>query len=237
MVCKAGLIFLGTILTSAVSLADIITLATSPAAMGANDTVTWSQLGPDGTTIPNPFSAASTAGKSISGAFSSSTGMVAVAGTSWTPVTGDFSAGDSLIWSFDAAQNAGTGPVSFTFPSGFGAGAAIQADAPGQFTAMIELFNGAMSLGSATRTSDSAGDAMFIGALDNLPNVTRAVFSLSAAGPNVNNSSNYLGDFALDTLYLQNPPFNPAPEPSSLFLVGGVVVAVGYRLRRAQRSI
>ncbi len=231
MIRKAGLLFAVSILASTACFADIITLVTSPAALGANDTVTWSQLGPDTTTIPNSFAATSTAGKGVTGGFSVSTGTVMVAGTDWTPVSGDFSTGDFLIWANDGT--AGTGPVTFSFPSGFGAGAAIQADAPGQFTAKIELFNGATSLGFETRTSDAAGDAIFIGALDTLPNVTKAVFSMTAAPSN--GVPNSIGDFALDTLYLQNQETAPVPEPNSVFFAGVAAVALGYRLRRARR--
>lgn len=234
MIRKAGLILIGITFSSAVSFADVISLDTNPSDF--NDTVTWSQLGPDSTNLNSAFSATSTAGKSISGSLSSGSGLVVVDGNTWSG-SGAFSVGDSLIWAFDSGQNAGTGPLTFTFPSGFGAGAAIQSDAPGQFTAKIELFDGATSLGDVTLMSDTAGDAIFIGAVDNLPNVTRAVFSLMAAPAN-SNTQNPTGDFALDTLYLQNQvQVNGVPEPNSVLLLTGVVAALGYKLRRARRPV
>jgi hypothetical protein len=153
-------------------------------------------------------------------------------------VTGAFSNGDSLIWSFDSDGNAGTGPDAFSIPLGFGAGAAIQSDAIGQFTAKLELFNGTTSLGFVTVQSDVDGDPVFIGAVDTVAEVTKAVFSLTAAQTSPNNSTNNLGDFALDTLFLTNAPDTGAsvPEPGTTLLLGCGATLLGLRLRRARRS-
>jgi uncharacterized repeat protein (TIGR01451 family) len=198
---------LGGVLAVGLAQADVITLATTAAAFGGNDTVIWSpQLGADGATIPNSFAATSTGGRAVGGTFSTTTGLVAKAcnGCSWSPLTGDFSNNDFVIWSLDAGTNAGTGPVTLTFPNVSGAGAVVQADAPGQFTVKLELFNGATSLGFVTRTSDAAGDAIFIGALDvTVANANKAVFSLTASQNT--GTSNFLGDFAMGPLSLATP--------------------------------
>ena len=154
-------------LASGSARADLIVLEASAAALGANDSVTWGQLGVDGTSIPNSFSATSARSYAIGGSFSTAsvTGLVAQVGGSWGPASGVFSANDFLIWSFDNGTSDGIGPVTLTFPSGFGAGAAIQADSPGQFTAQIALYNGSTLLGTETEQSDASGDAIFIGAL------------------------------------------------------------------------
>lgn len=220
--------------------ADTIVLATSAIGLGANDSVTWGQLGVDGASIANPFSATSAASKAIGGSFAtvSTTGLVAKVGGSWGPASGAFANNDVLDWSFNNGTSNGIGPVTLTFPSGFGAGAAIQPDSPGQFTARIDLFNGATLLGFVTETSDLAGDALFIGALDTTAaNVTKAVFSLTAVGSNPNNETNNLGDFALDTLSLVNPVVTGIPEPGTFSLLGGALIGLHWRLRRrATRS-
>jgi hypothetical protein len=232
MIRAVKVILLGTCLLSAAAYATgIISLANSPAAMGANDFVTWGQLGVDGAMIGNTFSATSSDLDSVTGAFSSTTGMVVTAGGSvWGPASGAFATDDSLIWSFDSGTNSGTGPLTISFPTGFGAGAAIQADGIGQFTAQIQLFNGATSLGIKTITSDSEGDAVFIGAVDTVAEVTSAVFDLTSAGSS-SDSANNLGDFVIDTLSLQNSAA-AAPEPDSIFLLSGALAILGYRLLR-----
>lgn len=237
MICAATIraarvILLGTFLLSAAAYSNpgVISLATSPAAMGANDSVTWGQLGADGAAIANTFSATSANFDAITGGFSSTVGMVATAGSSWGPATGAFANNDALIWSFDNGTNSGTGPLTISFPAGFGAGAAIQADAAGQFTAQIQLYSGLTSLGAESISSDLSGDAIFIGAVNTVADVTSAVFSLTSAGSSAD-TANRLGDFTIDTLSLQNPVF-ATPEPGAIFLLGVGLIVLGPGLRR-----
>jgi hypothetical protein len=231
MIRAVKVILLGTCLLSAAAYATgVISLANSPAAMGANDSVAWGQLGGDGAMVANTFSATSSNLESITGAFSTTTGMVVTAGGPSWPASGAFASGDALLWSFDGGANKGTGPLSISFPTGFAAGAAIQADAMGQFTAQIQLYSGLTSLGTETVTSDINGDAIFIGAVDTVAEVTSAVFSLTAEGSG-NDTANNLGDFTIDTLSLQDFD-SSAPEPGSIFLLGGSLGILGYRLRR-----
>ena len=61
-------------------------------------------------------------------------------------------------------------------------------------------------------------------------NITKAVFSLTA-GTNVNVESNYLGDFALDTLSL-NSPVSGTPEPPTFFLLSGALIGLQWVVRR-----
>ena len=212
--------------------AGTLTLETSAAALGSNDTVTWGQLGTDSTPVGDTFSATSANSESIGGAFSASTGEVVDVGVSWGPASGVFSNGDAVIWANDGTN--GTGPIAFAFPSVFGVGAAIQADQPGQFTAQIQLFDGLTSLGTESETSDAVGDAIFIGALDTADEVTGAVFSLTAVSPG-DSYGNALGDFAVDTLNLTEP-VSSTPEPGSVLMLVGGLAGLSLLLRRFVRA-
>jgi len=122
-----------------------------------------------------------------------------------------FTAQDSLLWTSDAG-NGGNGPITLTFGSGLsGAGAMIQADAPGSFTAQITAYNGANTL--QTYTVNGSG-AIYIGVLDMTgPNITSVAFSLTACSNGCN-----LADFAIDTVSLTLPSgaiITPSPATSS----------------------
>jgi len=217
---------------------DTINLVTSSAALGANDSILWSQFGGDGVTIAHSFSGTTVGAKSFTGSYAGTTGLVSVAcpsapQCSWGPAVG-ITGGDRLNWAFDPAGNGGngvgTGPITLNVPTGFGVGAIIAADVVGQlFTAKVELFNGGSSLGFVTRSSDAAGDPIFVGALDaTAANVTKAVISLTAI-----TGGGDLGDFAIDTTFLNSQVVTTqGPEPGSMFLMGGALLALGWRLRR-----
>jgi hypothetical protein len=227
---------------------DTINLVTTAAAFtsaapGTNDSILWNQLGSDGTTISHVFSVNTTGGKATQGSYLGTTGLVSVAcphapQCSWGPVT-NVPAGDTLNWAFDPNGNGGngigTGPITINTPQGYGAGAIFSADVATTFTAKLDLFNGSTDLGSVTVTSDSSGDAVFIGALDATgANITHVVFSLQSIS-----GGGDLGDFAIDTVLLKNQATvtTGSPEPASLFLAGGALLALGWmRKRRAGQN-
>ncbi len=106
-------------------------------------------------------------------------------------------AGDTFIWTSNGS-NGGNGPATITFGrSVAGVGAFIQADGPAPFVAQIQAFNTAgASLGTFTESSDSNGDAIYIGVADSSgPNIASVVVGLASAMGSVS-------DFALDTLNL-----------------------------------
>src|SRR6202047_2670991 len=190
--------------STAAAWADSLTLVTSQAGQGSNDSLQWSQLGADGTTLGTTASATSVRGTTVTLSLTGPSSLVSVvcpaSPCSWSG-TG-LTATDSLIWTSDAG-NGGNGPLTLSFSRGIsGVGALIQADAPGPFTAQIQVMNGATSLGSFTVASNANGDATYIGVLDQSgANITSVVFSLTpCAGICITT------DFAIDTVNLVTAP-------------------------------
>jgi len=211
------LIFLALFSTTA-AWADSLVLVTSQAGQGANDSVQWSQLGADATTLGATSTATSVRGTSVTLSLTGTSSLVSVvcpaSPCSWAG-TG-LTATDSLIWTSDTG-NGGNGPLTLTFSRGIsGVGALIQADGPGPFTAQIQVFNGATSLGlPLTVTSNANGDAAYIGVLDQSgANITSVVFSLTTC-------TGICTDFAIDTVNLVTAPATQvtlvsSPSPSGL---------------------
>ncbi|MBV9303612.1 MAG: choice-of-anchor D domain-containing protein [Acidobacteriaceae bacterium] len=194
----AALCLVAMLFGAASASADSLTLVTSQSAQNATDFVNWSQLGADGTVVQASFNVTSTKGNSVSVSLAGPNSIVSVvcggSPCSWTG--SGFPAQDALLWTSDAA-NGGNGPVALTFTNPVaGAGALIQTDTPGQFTAQVQAFNGATSLGVFTVPSDTNGDAVYIGLLDQSgANITSVVFTLSQC-------PGTCSDFALDAVGL-----------------------------------
>jgi hypothetical protein len=202
------------VLATASARADSVAVVTSLGGLSANDTIVWSQLGADTADLTATPSFTSTHGLTGSVTLADAHSVVAVVCPetmcSWNPIgTTGFSTGDSLIWTKDTGVG-GNGPltVNFTSKNVSGAGAFIQADGPTQFTANIEAFSGATSLGSFPVTSDPSGDATFIGVLDSTAaNITKVIFSITSCVGDCT-------DFAIDTVSL-NVPAGPSPTPTA----------------------
>jgi hypothetical protein len=175
---------------------------TGTATRSGNDSANWGQLGACGTTIPASFSATSTAGVGITGTLAGD-GQVRVQSTcGWG---GNFASGDSVLWT------EGNGPLTLAFSKGvLGAGAQIDADLFGAFTAMI-CANGTEFCFSESGDITGAGDnsSIYIGLLDTTPGITSITFSLVGGST----------DFAINQLSLTNG-VSMTPEPSSLLLFG-----------------
>jgi Abnormal spindle-like microcephaly-assoc'd, ASPM-SPD-2-Hydin len=201
------------LLATAGAHADSVAVVTSLGGLGANDTIVWSQLGADATSLTATPAFTSTHGLNGSVTLVGPNSLVAVVCPetlcSWNlgGLTG-FATGDSLIWTADTG-NSGNGPLTLNFTSKnvAGAGAFIQADGPAQFTANIQAFNGGTSLGSFPVVSDAGGDATFIGVLDSTAaNITKVTFSITSC-------TGDCSDFALDTVSL-NVPSGATPTPT-----------------------
>jgi len=235
---------LATALVTAASLhGDVITQITSPGGLASNDSVNWSQLGADQTTIPNTFSAVSVLGNAISGSFATSTGQVATVcpvgtGTcSWNTSGTGINAGDTAIWTINPSANpSNDGPLTLAFGTGvLGGGAWLQAnetDIFAVFTAQLNVYNNATLLATYTVNSDSNGDPVFLGALDSTgANVTSMIFSVTAVPADAN-----VNDFALDTLLLTSPVSSSTPEPASFGLLTAGLAGLAWKLRRRTSS-
>ena len=205
--------------------ADTIVGFTNRTTFGGNDSANWNQLGANLATIPNPFSANSSGGLHITGSFAvaGTTGQVLVQGT--PNFVGNFANGDFLISTFLNAN----GPLTLAFSQGIiGAGAQIQQDLFGPFTAQLQAFNGSTLLGSFSEAgnSNNAGDnsAIFIGLKDlSGANITSLVFSVPAC------SIPTCTDFEINRLSLDT---RQVPEPSSFFLLSSALAFLLVMRRR-----
>ena len=172
-----------------------VTLITDRAALGGDDSVDWGVLGPVLTSVPNPFNIFSNGGlgmlvsKASPGPFERRD-----QNNGWN---GNFAPGDELIWTAFTV-----GPMTIEFDSLVsGAGAQIQANVFGNFTATIEAFDsGGMSLGSfnVDGVSNSNGDnsAIFIGVLSDSAEIKSISFDVSSG----------TGDFAINQMDLVTAP-------------------------------
>jgi hypothetical protein len=212
-------------------IADSMTSITGHAAQGSNDYVTWSQLGPDATTLEASENLQSAGNIGVELGLGGSGSIISAVcpsaeACSWTG--SGFASGDSLLWTSDRG-NGGTGPATLTFNKPVaGAGALIQADGPAQFTAQIQVFNGTTSLGSFPITSDINGDAAYIGVKDQTgADITSAIFSLTSCEGNC-------ADFAIDTVYLNTAAGPPTPTPTPIATPTPVAASLTASTRRLE---
>lgn len=225
------------LLTVAFALASF-TVASADTLVGVTtrtgvDTINWSQLGGDGTSVPNGFTATSSPNSIIAtGTFAGGgPGQILIQGVDWI---GNFGNGQSILWT----NSPGQGPLSFAFSGGNGNGLStvgmqIQADFDGAFTAVIQAFGTSGLLGSFSEAGvgNANGDdsAIYLGILDTTAaNITSITISLS-------NCTQDCADFGVNMMSLTQggglPP--PIPEPSSLLLFGsGLIGVVGVARRR-----
>src|SRR5579875_2848404 len=204
----------GAILVAAAPvLADSLSLITTSGGQSANDSIQWANLGPDATSLGASFPISSEKLLNVTCDLAGSGSLTAVvcpaSPCSWGGVSSGMSAGDELLWTSDTG-NGGNGPLTLTFNHKIsGGGAFVQSDTPGQFTAQIQAFNGATSLGTVSEQSDANGDPIYIGVKDTSgPNIDKLVFSLTVC-------SGDCTDFGIDAVALNNnnPPPSPTPTP------------------------
>jgi hypothetical protein len=232
--------FLIAFLWACTSLYGTAVLVSNPASLNTNDIVLWSQLGSNQAGVSQSFFAMSTDYESISGHFTNGSGTILKACSSscgWQ-ANSSFAANDSLL--LTGTNTADSAPLILSISSPmYGVGTYIDAgtmagDAGTQFTVRIQAYAGITSVLNTTVSSDSLGDAMFVGVSDTTAEITRVILNLTDS-----NGNNIVGNFVLDKLYLQNNPFVPlvppastAPEPGMAPIVGLALSAVVFGLRK-----
>jgi len=200
--------------------AGTLTGVTNPALF--NDSVLWGQIGGDSTSWPTPQPWTSVLGDtgSIGAVGTGGSIEVLTQDVSWA---GNFA--DNMVLVYNGVSTTGQpqADLAATFDNVngyFGAGAYIESDWFGPFTATVTVFDiNYQPLGSFTTNGTSAfapGTALFIGILDNVREVYAIQFNV------VDQFGN--DDFAIGTMGLSSVPVNPnppgVPEPSTLVLLG-----------------
>lgn len=196
--------------TTAVTYADnLVTVRPT-----GTDSVNWSQLGSEGTPIPQQFSFTTTNGATGSGSLAGGEGEVRSQGPTWS---GNFSDGDFVLWTSQS------GPLTLNFAQGYTQiGAQIETDDYAGFTAQLCTDAGCFTE-DGTSTSAGDGSAIYIGFQSPIP--------FSSITFNATNT-----DFAINSLTL-NDSTAVTPEPSSLVLLAtGLMGTAGVMRRRFVRS-
>jgi len=224
----AAIVGLAILVASGLTNASIIQIS-NRTALGANDFVDWGGFGPPGTGLSTPVFISSNDGLTVGAASSGGLMLREDEGAGWT---GNFAPGDHLLTQSNVSDSF---IVSFANPvEGFG----IQIEPAlggfftgGAFTVRADIFapddtllGSIATAGNATMAEDNS--AAFIGALSGTPDIGYVKFYVSVGRP----LFDIEGDLAINRLDLLE-----VPEPASLLLVGGGLIALAVaRQNRAE---
>jgi hypothetical protein len=203
------------------------------------DTVNWSLIGGDGTlfsdgqTVNSANSNLTTIGLGTSPTLGGLTSVVCPAvnpvNCSWGNQPSGYNTGDTLIWleGLDTNENpVGTGPLTVSLANAvFGLGEYIQSTSLGQFSASLDVYDGASLLGTQTYTSDGSGDPLFIGATDTAAEITSEVITVTQCGSFECDAN----DFSADTVQIYGVAATPEP---GTFALGGALLTLGLAVRK-----
>lgn len=187
---------------------------------GANDTISWGQLGTSFTNVSPGASVTSTNG--LHATVSDDTGgqmQRRDEGNGWA---GSFAPGTQLLWNQD---NVGAIIVNFLTPVS-AAGALIQSDYYGNFTATVTTNDGSSFNVNGAASGCDCGSNPFLGVLSDSANITSVRFT---------EADDYASnDFAIGPLQLMDG-VSGVPEPATwgMMLIG--FGAIGGAMRRRNR--
>jgi hypothetical protein len=203
------------------------TRLTTAAAVAGNDSVDWSQIGPDTTRPSSTFTAATANGDSVQVSQPSGSFERLTEGPSWR---GNFTPNMPVLWDNQYGPS-----MTFTFDKGMSAaGLQISADTYGAFTAQVQAYGQSNALlgtftEAGTMNGNNNGSAIYLGVGDSSTPIYKLVYSLTSAYLSPN-------DFAVGQLDLHDAA-TTAPEPSSVaaFAFTGLG-ALGLMLKARRRN-
>ncbi len=224
--------------------ANALTLITSRADLGGNDSVDWAILGSPFTVVPNFFTIASSQGVQLE--ISQPVGVFERRNQSDTGGwTGTFKPGDALL--FTGGNNQRPTTIDFDVPV-FGAGTQFQSPVDGDFyTAIIEAFDSLEnSLGVVGYSGYSQwgleGDnsAIFVGVRSesaNIDKMTLNVFTNNVKNPGF--AINQLDVVTMDKSHFEPTEPESVPEPTTsaaMIVLGGWAICSRLRHKRQSRT-
>ncbi len=202
-------------------------------ALGANDFIDWGVLGPDPSSVANPFSRTSSGGINLVVSQAQGPFRRSDEGRSWL---GNFGRGDHLLYTIDDSRLS-SGPITVNFGTvGITAGG-LQIQSGGAigsiFEARIEALDSfgnvlAIFTRVGVNTGGEDNSAIFLGIRsDN----TR--FQQLRIGMDSSPAPLGLGQFAVNRLDFDTRAISVIPEPSTLAMGGmATVILLGYAWRR-----